>query len=86
MEPGKNERLAEYAHRAWSGWMKYMFDKSIPYKPGNVQAEEGALIIPKWAVERWTRQMNTKYEDLPESEKASDRKEADEMLAIMRGK
>ena len=77
------ESLADYAHRTWSGWMKYMFDKSIPYKPGSVQAEEGALIIPKWAVERWTRQMNAKYEALQESEKASDRKEADEILAII---
>jgi hypothetical protein len=40
-------------------------------------------VIPKWAVERWKRQMMTNYVDLPESEKQSDRDEADKMLAIM---
>ena len=31
---------------------------------------------------RWRRQMRTKYEDLPEEEKKSDREEADKMIAI----
>ena len=75
----KREELADYAHRAWSGWMKYMFTKGT-----NLDTKEGqAYIIQASLVERWTRQMNTDYKDLPESEKASDRKEADEMLKIM---
>jgi len=61
-----------------------MFDKSIPYKPGEVQAEEGALIIPKWAVDRWTAQMNKDYDSLPEDMKKSDREEADKMIAILK--
>ncbi|MHA1280593.1 MAG: hypothetical protein ACTSQ8_25840 [Candidatus Helarchaeota archaeon] len=77
------ETLAAHAHDMWSGWMKYVFKKSMPYYPGNIQAEEGALIIPKWAVKRWTRQMNTIYEDLSEEEKESDRKEADRILKII---
>ena len=76
------EELAEYAHDAWAGWMKYMFEKSIPYKPGEIQAEEGALIIPKWAVERWTRQMNAEFGELPEREIGSDFEEADKILSI----
>jgi hypothetical protein len=40
--------------------------------------------MPAWAVERWTRQMHTPYDALPEAEKDSDRKEADAMLAIVR--
>ena len=52
----------------WSGWMDYIFEKSIPYKQGEVQAEEGAIIIPKWAVERWKRQSSKEYIDLPENE------------------
>lgn len=71
------EKLADYAHRAWSGWMRYLFSKCTSDLKGNVT-------IPKELVMRWTRQMTTLYSDLPEGEKASDRKEADEMLAIMR--
>jgi len=71
------EKLAEYAHVAWSGWMKYMFSKmTVNY--------DGTATMPKWAVERWMRQMNTKYADMPEIEKKSDRDEADEILSIMR--
>ena len=81
---GPREQLAKYAHDAWSGWMKYLFEKSIPYKPGEIQAEEGAVIIPKWAVARWKRQLATQYNDLPESEKESDRREADKILEIVR--
>lgn len=70
------EALAEYAHEAWSGWMKYMFEK------GHIH-DTGICVLPHWAVKRWTRQMNTPYADLPESEKESDRLEADRMLAIV---
>lgn len=70
------EELADYAHEAWSGWMKYMFKKSENTPNGNV-------IMPKWAVDRWSRQMNTAYKDLSEEEKESDRDEADRMLKIM---
>lgn len=73
------ERLAAYAHGAWSGWMKYMFEKS------SRDELYGWVMIPSALVERWTRQMNTDYEDLPEQEKESDRKEADRMLEIIGG-
>lgn len=71
------EKLAEYAHGAWSGWMRYLFEKSI-------KNDNGTVTIPEWAVARWQRQMNTSYAQLPEDEKESDRVEADEMLAIFR--
>ena len=69
------EQLAEYAHKAWSGWMAYLFEKSE-------QNSDGTVTIPAWAVERWRRQSITPYSALPESEKESDRAEADRMLAI----
>jgi hypothetical protein len=68
------EKLAAYAHEAWSGWMQYLFSKCEPADSG---------IIPPWAVERWQRQMTTSYTDLPESEKASDLIEADKILKIV---
>jgi hypothetical protein len=71
------EALAEYAHEAWSGWMKYLFTKGT-------FNEDGTWTMPKWAVERWTRQMGTPYAGLPENEKPSDREEADKMISIGR--
>lgn len=70
------EALAEYAHEAWSGWMKYLFVKCE-------KNDDGEIVIPRWAYERWQRQMNTPYADLPESEKESDRLEADRMLEVL---
>lgn len=72
------EALAEYAHEAWSGWMKYLFDKTLPEKLYNGE------VIPRDLANRWQRQMNTPYADLPEEEKESDRDEADKILAIVR--
>lgn len=72
----KREALAAYAHEAWSGWMKYLFEHSEIYTDGSVG-------IPVDLVRRWYRQMNTPYAALPESEKESDRAEADKMLAIV---
>ena len=40
------------------------------------------MLIPHWAVDRWTRQLNTDYENLPEEEKDSDRKEADKFIKL----
>lgn len=71
----KREMLAEYAHDAWSGWMRYLFDKST-------HNQDGSVTIPVWAVERWKRQLNTPYADLPENEKQLDRNEADKMIRI----
>ena len=71
------EKLAEYAHDAWSGWMDYMFKKS--------EHNDGSVIIPKELAERWARQAGTAYKDLPENEKESDREEARRMISIMGG-
>jgi hypothetical protein len=81
------ERLAAYAHEAWSGWMKYMFSKSAGPTSEAVlgRTRAGSFIIPPELVERWTRQMTTEYQDLPEEEKQSDRDEAQKMIDIVRG-
>lgn len=72
------EKIAELCHEQWSGWMKYLFNKSP-------NTENGEAIIPKWAVDRWTRQINTPYESLSESEKESDRNEADRFIRLILG-
>jgi len=73
------EALAAYAHEAWAGWMNYLFGKCE-----RADCASSFLVIPEWAVLRWKRQAETKYADLPEQEKESDRKEAREMLRIIR--
>lgn len=84
MRDWHREMLAAYAHEAWSGWMKYLFEKCSVATA--LMGEDGDVVIPKWAVERWKRQMNTAYADLPYEERASDQNEADKMLAIVEGK
>ena len=75
----KMEELSDYAHSAWAGWMKYLFEKST-------KNTDGSVTIPSELVERWERQVNTEYDFLSELEKDSDRKEAIRMLNIMIGK
>ena len=71
------ERLSRLAHEQWSGWMEYVFLKST-------ENPDGTVTIPKRAVDRWKRQMNTDYAELSETEKDSDRKEARKFLEIMK--
>jgi hypothetical protein len=70
------EQLAALEHGQWVGWMKYLFEKSTEGGDGNVE-------IPAILVDRWKRQMNTSYVDLPENEKESDRAEADKVLRVI---
>lgn len=70
------ERLATYAHNAWAGWMAYLFSKGT-------FNEDGTWTMPAWAVERWKRQMQASYRELPEEERESDRKEARQMIKIV---
>ena len=69
------EKIASYAHQAWSGWMKYMFSKSQIYS-------DGSVTIPASLVTRWKRQIDTPYPDLPVQEKLSDLEEADKILSL----
>lgn len=77
------EKLAELAHSQWSGWMRYLFSKCIPYKPGEIQNYEGALIIPKVSVDRWKRQTETPYSELSNKEQDSNREQADKFLKVI---
>jgi len=75
----KREQLADYAHRAWSGWMKWLFSRSEE----NI---DNTVIVPATLVQHWKRQIDTDYKDLSKMEKESDLKEADEILAIISDK
>lgn len=71
------ERLAALCHDQWSGWMRHLFSKC------QTPAPTGNIYIPRPPRERWQRQMNTPYAELSESEKDSDRKEADRILEAL---
>lgn len=71
------EELANLCHEQWSGWLKYMFSKGV-------FNEDGSWTMPVEFVQRWTRQMNTPYSKLSESEQNSDRTEADKFIAVFR--
>lgn len=73
--PAQREELANYAHDAWAGWMQYLFSKAE-------LNHDGSWTMPKWAVERWQKQMDTAYIELSEEEKESDRVEADKILEV----
>lgn len=81
-EENTREQLAEYAHEAWSGWMRYMFSRGERMQTLN-DGEYSGWWMTETSFERWQRQMNTEFKALPENEKASDRAEADKMLAIV---
>lgn len=76
MENEKRESLAALAHEQWSGWMVYLFSKSAHHA-------DGSVTIPTELAERWKRQALTAYSELPESEKESDRAEADRVLKVI---
>ena len=81
------EELAAFAHSQWSGWMEYLFSKChVVYLEPTLSDPDGepCLVIPKWAVDRWKRQIQTDYKELSEEEKNSDRKEAAAMIDIIR--
>ena len=76
----EEEKLAAYCHdEQWSGWMKYLFEKG--WEDG-----EGNYIIPKEWYFRWWNQVKTKYKDLPEEMKESDRKEAKAIVTYLKEK
>jgi hypothetical protein len=72
------EKLAELAHQQWAGWMKYLFEQST-------KNNDGTVTIPKWAVDRWIRQMMMEYKDLSSQEQNSDRIQADKFIKILEG-
>lgn len=80
MDTGKVNMFAKKAHDIWAHWMKYQFSKCFEHKIANVnfplnifnEVGTGGLVISKDLAERWSRQMNTPYEELSEQEQKSD--------------
>jgi hypothetical protein len=70
------EILSDVSHDIWSHWMRWMFSV------GTFNSD-GSWTMPAEKVQRWQRQMNTAYVDLPEHEREGDREQADKILAVL---
>ena len=82
LEPSLREILAKFIHEdIWSHWMKYLFSKALTTENADLTAL--VSVIGPEDRERWMRQMETPYEDLPEEEKKSDRDLADKLLRLL---
>lgn len=69
-------QLADIQHEIWAHWMRYLFKVSI-------HNEDGTVTIPVDQVERWKRQMNTKYSDLSSDEQKSDLEQAKKVVVVI---
>ncbi|MGX9686248.1 hypothetical protein ACTQ9L_03785 [Deinococcus wulumuqiensis] len=64
-------------HEIWSHWMRYLFSVSH-------ENEDGSVTIDRENVIRWKRQMQTKYSDLTDNEKKSDRDQALKVISALK--
>lgn len=77
-DPHLLEKLAALEHDRWAHWMEYLF-ACCRWADGPRRFE---ATIPAEKVNHWQRQIDTKYADLSEKEKESDRVEARKTLAL----
>ncbi len=70
------EQLARVEHERWASWQRYVHSRCTC-------GTDGSLTIPADLVDRWTRQIDTPYAELTESEKESDREQVRRYLPII---
>jgi hypothetical protein len=73
---GLVERLAAIEHDRWSHWQRYMHAKAT-------KQPDGSLVVPPDLVKQWERQLETRYADLSEKEKESDREQVRKYLPVI---
>jgi hypothetical protein len=70
------DEIADLQHEIWSHWMRYLFEVSL-------QNDDGTVTIPADKVERWKRQIITKYVDLSDNEQNSDLEQARKIVDLI---
>jgi len=70
------EQLAAIEHERWSHWQRYLHSKGV-------RQPDGSLLLPADLVARWEKQSETKYAELSEQEKESDRDQVRRYLALI---
>lgn len=79
------EILAKFIHDiTWSGWMKYQKSLEIGRHYYDETAKHILITHETANIDRWERQMNTAYVDLPEKEKESDRELARKLWEVIK--
>ena len=73
---GLMETLAAVEHERWSHWQRYMHSKGI-------RQSDGSLLLPAEFVTRWEKQIATKYTELDDKEKESDREQVRKYLPLI---
>lgn len=76
MLDGLVDQLAAIEHDRWSHWQRYMHSKCI-------RQPDGSLLLPAELVLRWEKQIATKYGDLGDKEKESDRDQVRKYLPVI---
>lgn len=69
------EKLADIEHERWSKWQSYLHSKLTYFEHVINGIEVVGYMLEPEDIERWNRQINTKYTDLTEKEKDSDREQ-----------
>jgi hypothetical protein len=70
------DQLAAIEHDRWCHWQRYVHSKCTPQP-------DGSLLIPAGLVARWERQIDTKYTELDEQERESDREQVRKYLPLI---
>ena len=73
---GLVEQLAAVEHERWSHWQRYVHTKCV-------RQPDGSLLLPASLVARWEKQIETKYAELDEQERESDREQVRKYLPLI---
>jgi hypothetical protein len=76
MLDGLIEKLAAVEHERWSHWQRYVHSKCI-------RQPDGSLLIPAEFVARWEKQIATKYGELDDKKRESDREQVRKYLPLI---
>lgn len=71
------ERLANWVHELWRGWMKFLLAQ-CDHNP------DGTVTIPAEYVKKWKRQMRTSLKNLPAAEQKSDYEISDRLIKLIK--
>ena len=73
---GLVEQLAAVEHERWSHWQRYVHSKCV-------RQPDGSLLLPADLVARWEKQIDTKYAELDDQERESDREQVRKYLPLI---